>query len=104
MSAELEKVQQQIASLQKKAESLITEERGGVIEEIKNKLELYNITPQELGIVGRTPRTNINNPVKQKVAPKYKLSGKTWTGRGRQPKWVANYVASNGKLEDLLIK
>ncbi|MGB0865543.1 MAG: H-NS family nucleoid-associated regulatory protein [Granulosicoccaceae bacterium] len=43
-----------------------------------------------------------------KVAPKYqnpKNSAEKWTGRGRQPKWVAAYLAKSGtKLEQLLIK
>jgi len=43
-----------------------------------------------------------------KVAPKYqnpKNADEKWTGRGRQPKWVAAFLAKNGtKLEQLLIK
>ena len=27
----------------------------------------------------------------------------TWTGRGRQPKWVAEHLEGNGKLDDLKI-
>lgn len=27
----------------------------------------------------------------------------TWTGRGRKPKWVAQYLKKSGKLEELLI-
>ena len=41
-----------------------------------------------------------------KVAPKYKNpanSADTWTGRGRQPLWVADAVMSGKSLEDLLI-
>ena len=41
-----------------------------------------------------------------RVAPKYKnpASGsETWTGRGRQPHWVADALASGKTLDDLLI-
>ena len=41
-----------------------------------------------------------------KVAPKYQSKtdpAQTWTGRGRQPAWVAEYIANGGVLEDLLI-
>jgi DNA-binding protein H-NS len=40
------------------------------------------------------------------VAPKYchpENSGLTWTGRGRQPKWVVEALASGKTLSDLLI-
>jgi len=32
-----------------------------------------------------------------------KDASKTWTGRGRQPKWAEDHVAGGGKLEDLKI-
>ena len=41
-----------------------------------------------------------------KVAPKYKNpanSSETWTGRGRQPLWVADALMGGKSLEDLLI-
>ncbi|MEM7720736.1 MAG: H-NS histone family protein [Pseudomonadota bacterium] len=41
-----------------------------------------------------------------KSAPKYRNPDdptKTWTGRGRQPQWVKDHLASGGKLEKLLI-
>ncbi|MDB5800198.1 MAG: hvrA2 [Rhodocyclales bacterium] len=43
---------------------------------------------------------------KGKVAPKYRNpadAAQTWTGRGRQPLWVAGYVASGKSITDLLI-
>ncbi|WP_417725818.1 H-NS family nucleoid-associated regulatory protein [Salipiger sp.] len=39
-------------------------------------------------------------------APKYRHPEKasvTWTGRGRQPNWVKEHVASGRRLDDLLI-
>ena len=41
-----------------------------------------------------------------KVAPKYKNpenGSKTWTGRGRQPRWVASALESGKTLDELLI-
>jgi DNA-binding protein H-NS len=40
------------------------------------------------------------------VAPKYRNPGdasQTWTGRGRQPAWVAEALAGGARLEDLAI-
>lgn len=42
-----------------------------------------------------------------KVAPKYRNPAntkETWTGRGKQPRWMAAYVAAGKKPEDFLIK
>ncbi|WP_141750786.1 MULTISPECIES: H-NS histone family protein, partial [Stenotrophomonas] len=41
-----------------------------------------------------------------KVAPKYRNpanSEETWTGRGRQPKWMALLVAKGALPQDFLI-
>ena len=41
-----------------------------------------------------------------KVAPKYRNPdnrSETWTGRGRQPRWVADRVAKGAKLADFAI-
>ena len=42
-----------------------------------------------------------------KVAPKYRNPAKpseTWTGRGKQPRWMAAETAKGRKVEDFLIK
>lgn len=42
-----------------------------------------------------------------KVAPKYRNpanTAETWTGRGKQPRWLAAYTAQGKKLEDFLIE
>ena len=42
-----------------------------------------------------------------KVAPKYRNPAKpseTWTGRGKQPRWMAAETAKGRKAEDFLIK
>lgn len=44
--------------------------------------------------------------VKKTVAIKYRHpenSGLVWTGRGRQPKWVAEFLAAGGNIEQLAI-
>lgn len=47
-----------------------------------------------------------DKPTKSKkpVPPKYKYGDKTWSGRGRQPKFVQDYLEHGGSLNDLLIK
>lgn len=44
--------------------------------------------------------------VKKAVAVKYRHpenADLAWTGRGRQPKWVADFIISGGNLEQLLV-
>lgn len=44
--------------------------------------------------------------VKKAVAVKYRHPedcGLAWTGRGRRPKWVADFLSSGGTLEQLLV-
>lgn len=46
------------------------------------------------------------NKTRGKVAPKYKNPAnpvETWTGRGRQPLWVADALMGGKSLDDLLI-
>lgn len=43
----------------------------------------------------------------KKVPPKYRNPAnpkETWTGRGKQPRWLAAYTAKGKKVEDFLIK
>lgn len=42
-----------------------------------------------------------------KVAPKYRNpanADETWTGRGKQPRWLAEYTSQGRKVEDFLIQ
>ncbi|WP_036213062.1 H-NS family nucleoid-associated regulatory protein, partial [Novilysobacter arseniciresistens] len=42
-----------------------------------------------------------------KVAPKYRdpsNAENTWTGRGKQPRWLAAYTGEGRNLEEFLIK
>jgi DNA-binding protein H-NS len=44
---------------------------------------------------------------RRKVEPKYRNPdnhAETWTGRGREPKWMEQKIAEGGKKEDFLIK
>lgn len=55
---------------------------------------------------GRAGRSTGGDTVKRSVAPKYRNPGnssETWTGRGKQPIWLRNALASGLTLNDLLI-
>lgn len=40
-------------------------------------------------------------PQKQSVAIKYRQGDKRWTGRGRQPQWIRDWVRAGNSLDEL---
>jgi DNA-binding protein H-NS len=55
----------------------------------------------------RKPAAKKARKAQGKVAPKYRNPGnttETWTGRGKQPRWLAAETGKGRKLEEFLIK
>lgn len=96
---ELAKLRAQIAELNKQAEDLIIKQRGPVIEDIKAKIQVFNITAKELGL-GDKPHSKAGIP----VPIKYRHGSDVWTGRGRQPKWMTEYLSNGGTIEEITVK
>jgi DNA-binding protein H-NS len=69
---------------------------------LKAKIKLYGITAKELGFGGSTVSVSTTT-TKTPVAVKYRSGDFTWTGRGRQPKFIVDHIATGGKIEDLLV-
>lgn len=116
MAKSYQQVLQQIESLKKMAESLRRKEVEGVISRIRDAIEAYGLTAQDLGLAGGRPPTkrrvaSDKKPSKpkaartaKKVQPKYKDdSGNTWSGRGLKPRWLTAAIAAGKKLEDFAI-
>jgi DNA-binding protein H-NS len=114
----------QIEELKKQAEKTRKEELSTVIKTIKKQIADYGITAEDLGLSsaaakrgrkpgrpvkavakpGRKPRAKRAN-AGVKVPPKYRDdAGNTWTGRGKQPKWVLQAIAVGRSLESMLIR
>ena len=83
------------------------EEKAAVLAHIRSAMEQYEITAEELTAApkrGRKPGST-DTVERKPVAPKYHNElGETWTGRGKQPKWVVEALASGLTLEELLIE
>lgn len=81
--AEYQDIQQQIAKLQERAEALVTKGRIEAIDSIKAMINIYGLTGADIGIVAKAPA----RPAR---TAKYRdpVSGDTWTGQGREPKWL----------------
>lgn len=84
-----------IEKLKNEAEEERKKEVREVIADIKTKIKQYDITASDLGLTGAKKAAS------KTVAPKYRdpATGKTWTGRGRAPKWIAD-AESKGKSRE----
>lgn len=61
------------------------------------------LTVQELDQHGINRKLN---KIKAKAEIKYRNKAKpeeTWTGRGKQPRWLSNEIVNGAKLEDFLV-
>ncbi|MDB5822879.1 MAG: histone [Herminiimonas sp.] len=80
-------LQAEIKKLQQKAEQVRRDEIAGAIAKIIATMNEYGITVDQLGAA---PRSKIVRKSRSPVAPKYRdpESGKTWSGRGKEPRWL----------------
>lgn len=106
MATTLASIRKQIADLEKRAEALIKEEAQGVIAKVRELIDRYGLSPEDLGFGGDAkaakaskagrraaakPGRKKKAPAKAAGVPMYRdpKSGKTWTGRGKPPAWIA---------------
>lgn len=98
-------LKQKAEKLMQEAEEIRIKELNDVIAEIKEKIETYGLTAQDLGLTAGAKRRKSTSG---KAAPVVKYrgpNGETWSGgRGRKPKWVTDALAKGKKLEDFAIK
>ena len=107
MTTDIQQIENQIAELQQKKETLLKEQRATKLKEAKEIIKQFGFTTTELGIV---PKTNkkASESVKTTLEAKYinpNDSSLTWHGnRGPKPKWIKDYLSGGGKLLDIEIK
>ena len=91
-----EELYAQIEALKIQAEEARKAEKSGAVAEIRAMMAKYGVTMDDLG--GKGGKT----AKRGSVAAKYRdpVSGKTWTGRGRRPAWVADLEAQGKNLDD----
>lgn len=93
---ELEQLQNQIRELQHKAEQLAAQKKAAAIAEVKALIHTHGLTARDIGF-GSGEGKKIIVPVK------YRIGDQTWTGRGRAPKFIEEFLANGGKLEDIRV-
>jgi len=91
-------IKAEIAKLEKQAEALRKAEVAGVVAKIKTAIEAYGLTAADLGFgsgsarpARQTKGKGGKKTSKTVGVAKYRdpKSGKTWTGRGKPPGWIA---------------
>ena len=98
--AELRALQDQV---QQEIKSKEKEELTAAREKILAIAQNAGISLKEL--MGSAPKTK-GGVVKAKVAVQYRHPGDAslqWTGRGRQPKWVQEWVAGGKSVDELRV-
>lgn len=105
-------IKAEIAKLEKQADEARRAEKAGVIARIKEAIVAYGLRAEDLGFGKKEMRDPA--PGRRRKAtrrsqvgvPKYRdpQSGKTWTGRGKPPGWIAGvrdrtpYLIDRSKL------
>lgn len=93
-------IEAQINKLKAEADQIRKSEVSGVIARIRDAIAHYGLTAADLGF--RTPGAGVagtRSTAKSGGVPKYRDpdTGKTWTGRGKPPTWIAG-VADRSKF------
>jgi DNA-binding protein H-NS len=104
----------QIKLLEKQAEAVRSKEVRNVIGRIKEAIDAYGLTAEDLGLSGKRPRqagkparpgkkATRRTAIAKRVAPEAKYQddqGNSWSGRGRRPEWLRTAIESGRVLEE----
>ena len=77
---------EQIAKLQSLAEAARKDELTGAVQKIKDLMQQYGLTVDDLSSGTRAKPAKPKGTVPSQF--KNPETGETWTGRGRAPRWV----------------
>lgn len=122
----------QIDALKAEAEKLRSVEVDGVVKRIREAIEHYDLTAEDLGLAGaasapaksamtgktakaakaaRAPtaakkrRTKAGKSAFPVAVVKFRdETGNTWGGRGKRPQWLRDALNSGKQLQDFLVK
>lgn len=97
----------QIETLRKEAEAIKKKEIEGVVKRIRQAIEFYQITADELFGGPRKVVTlaNARPSTKYKTDIRYRdANGNVWSGRGRKPQWLQDHLYHGAKLEEFEVR
>ncbi|WP_175855693.1 H-NS histone family protein [Burkholderia anthina] len=83
---QLHTLQAQLAELDQRIRAARRRERDVVLEQVRQVVASYALTPREIFGQGYSNRAKLFT-----IGAKYRdpLTGATWSGRGRAPAWIA---------------
>ena len=86
-------IEQQIADAQRA-------ERAGAVAKVRSLMAEHGLTLADLSTKAAAVKR-----AGSKVAPKYRdtATGNTWSGRGLQPNWLKQALASGKKISDFAV-
>lgn len=117
MTKTYDQLKKQIEALSQQAEAVRRKEVAGVVARIKEAIQAYELTAEDLGFgsgragAGRKPGANTSRPAAKgrrraagSTTPRYRdPAGNVWGGRGPRPKWLREAIASGRKLEEFAV-
>ena len=109
MALTYSQIQSRITKLQAEAAALRRKEVAGVVAKIRQAIEHYGLTAEDLGLNG--PASKSAKSGKKAVGAKRSVgvikyrddTGRTWTGHGKRPGWFVAALASGKSAEDLRV-
>jgi DNA-binding protein H-NS len=95
----------QKASLDKQIAEAQRAERGDAVARVKALMAEHGLTLADLGPRAIAAPRGAGGNSGKKVAPKYRdpATGKTWSGRGLKPTWLAAALAAGKSLTDFAV-
>lgn len=99
-------LKEQAEKLLAQAEKMREQEIGDAIADVKEKIRLYGLTAEDLGLARSSGPGRSARPKAPAAAVKYRgPNGETWGGgRGRKPQWVTNALKEGKNLEEFAVR
>jgi len=109
---DLLKLHQQIAEMQKQADQLQKQNRAAVLAQLREQMDAYGITAEELSRPAPKARSKAPAPSPSKgkkpiaaLPAKYRgPQGQEWSGWGPAPKWLSDLLVNGKTREDFLVR
>jgi DNA-binding protein H-NS len=105
LQRQVNEAEAKVNELRKQLDAERKTERTQAIVAAKELIKTHGLTGAELGLSNKG-NGKTSGDKRNVVAPKYQdpASGKTWTGRGKSPAWLAAHLASGRDKNDFLIQ
>lgn len=101
---DLDDIRNRVANLNQEAKSLTHMGRKRALGEIVKLMNDFELTLQDIERVATKPAQMLRSSTFGRAKYEDPDTGKTWTGRGKAPKWLLEKEASGISRETLLIK